>query len=120
MSRELRITLSIMIVALIVFSPAIFAESAVVPSNASYLAAVFHIVVTPPTPTPCQDVPEDCADYATDAAIDATEAAVDAMTATALATRGPSTATSTTTPGSGTPMPTVMPPPTPIPQRVNR
>jgi hypothetical protein len=55
MSRELRTTLAIMIVALVVCSPMIFAA----PSGAhtNYLAMVFHIVPTPtntpvPTATP--------------------------------------------------------------------
>jgi hypothetical protein len=53
MSRELRVTLAIMIVALIVFSPAIFAEPS--PANTNYLSLVMHII--PPatatnTPSP--------------------------------------------------------------------
>jgi hypothetical protein len=47
--RELRSTLAVMIVALLVFSPAIFAGPSAAPSNYSYLALVFHIV--PPAPT---------------------------------------------------------------------
>jgi hypothetical protein len=49
MSRELRTTLMIIAVALIVASPLIFAEPG--PATTSYLALVFHIVPTP-TPTP--------------------------------------------------------------------
>jgi hypothetical protein len=48
MSRELRTTLAIMIVALVVFSPAIFAAPG--PANTNYLALVMHIVA--PTAVP--------------------------------------------------------------------
>lgn len=48
MSRELRTTLAIMGVALVVFSPAIFAAPS--GANTNYLALVMHIV-PPPTPT---------------------------------------------------------------------
>jgi len=48
MARELRITLAILAVALIVCAPLIFAAPG--PANTNYLAAVFHIV--PPTPVP--------------------------------------------------------------------
>ena len=53
MSRDLRITLAIMIGALIVFAPVIFAAPGPAPTN--YLALVMHIVAPtspiPPTPT---------------------------------------------------------------------
>jgi hypothetical protein len=49
MWRELRITLVIMIVALIVFSPAIFAAPGPAPTN--YLALVMHIIAPTATPT---------------------------------------------------------------------
>lgn len=55
MARDLRITIAVMVVVLIVASPAIFAEPSAVPSNYSYLSAVFHVVPTPtpsPIPTP--------------------------------------------------------------------
>lgn len=61
MARELRITIAVMVVVLIVASPAIFAEPSAVPSNYSYLSAVFHVVPTPtpsPIPTP---IPPDIA-----------------------------------------------------------
>jgi hypothetical protein len=48
MSRELRVTVAIMIVALAVFSPVIFAAPG--PANTNYLALVMH-VVPPPTNT---------------------------------------------------------------------
>jgi len=48
MSREFHTTLAIMIVALIVGAPLIFATPG--PANTNYLAMVFHIV--PPTPVP--------------------------------------------------------------------
>lgn len=50
MWRELRVTLAIMAVVLVLFAPAIFAAPAAAPTNYNYLAAVFHIV-PPPTPT---------------------------------------------------------------------
>jgi len=49
MSRELRTTLAIMIIALAVFSPAIFAAPS--GANTSYLAMVFHIVAPTAVPT---------------------------------------------------------------------
>jgi hypothetical protein len=59
MSRELRITLSIMAVVLILAAPVIFARPAAVPGNYSYLSAVFHIVPTPtPTPIPTPTPPD--------------------------------------------------------------
>lgn len=48
MSRELRTTLAIMAVALVISAPLIFAEPS--PANTNYLALVMHIV-PPPTPT---------------------------------------------------------------------
>jgi len=53
MSRELRVTLAIMIVALVLFSPAIFAAPS--PANTNYLALVLHIV--PPPFINCQVAP---------------------------------------------------------------
>ena len=60
MSRELRTTLAIMVVALVVFSPAIFAAPA--PKTNTYLAMVFNIIPTPtsspvPTQTPSPPTP---------------------------------------------------------------
>jgi hypothetical protein len=51
MSRELRITLAIMAVALVAAAPLIFAEpSAVNTGNYNYLAVVFHVVPPPTVP----------------------------------------------------------------------
>lgn len=53
MARELRITLVIMAVVLVLAAPAIFATPSAVPANYSYLSAVFHLVPTPTlTPVP--------------------------------------------------------------------
>jgi hypothetical protein len=49
MSRELRITVIIMAVALIVSTPLIFAAPG--PANTNYLAMVFHVVAPTPVPT---------------------------------------------------------------------
>lgn len=50
MSRELRTTLLIMAVALVICSPTIFAAPG--PANTNYLAMVFHLVPPTPIPTP--------------------------------------------------------------------
>lgn len=52
MGRELRITLAIMAVVLVLFAPAIFAEPAATPFYYNYLAAVFHQDAPTNTPTP--------------------------------------------------------------------
>lgn len=54
MSRELRVTLAIIAIVLIVCSPAIFAAPG--PANTNYLAMVFHLV--PPTPIPTPTPPD--------------------------------------------------------------
>lgn len=87
MSRELRTTLAIMVVALVVFSPAIFAAPG--PANTNYLALVMHVLA----PT-----------------------AAATATATAVPTKTPTigivtpTPTATKTPVAATPTPTLPPP----------